>query len=295
MRRPIFIVAAPRSGSTLLFETLAKAPEIWTVGGEAHEIFEYSPLLRPGAPSVVANRITAASATPDVAANIKRLIYAKLIDRDGRTIVDVAKPAEIRLLEKTPKNSLRIPFIDAIFPDALFIYLYREGRPNISSIIKAWESGSWVTYGRLPDWPGTWSLLLPPNWQTLKAKPLAEIAYFQWASANQHIIHDLSTMPTTKWTAIDYNRLIDNSQDEIKRLCEFCGVTFDNVINMRTKGRLPLSRYTHTAPKVDKWRQHEQQLRNIEGRIDDIEARIAEFLRRHPRQPGDAEQPFNAT
>ena len=38
--RPLIILAAPRSGSTLLFETLAESPGVWTVGGESHSFIE---------------------------------------------------------------------------------------------------------------------------------------------------------------------------------------------------------------------------------------------------------------
>ena len=34
--RPMFIVSSPRAGSSLLFETLAQAPGLWTIGGEGH-------------------------------------------------------------------------------------------------------------------------------------------------------------------------------------------------------------------------------------------------------------------
>ena len=34
------------------------------------------------------------------------------------------------MLEKTPKNSLRVPFLNAVFPQALFVYLYREPRES---------------------------------------------------------------------------------------------------------------------------------------------------------------------
>lgn len=35
--RPVFIVSAPRSGSSMLFELLAQAPEVWTLGGESQQ------------------------------------------------------------------------------------------------------------------------------------------------------------------------------------------------------------------------------------------------------------------
>ena len=49
LERPVFIVAAPRSGSTLLFETLAVTPQFATLGGEAHWLVEGIESLRPGA------------------------------------------------------------------------------------------------------------------------------------------------------------------------------------------------------------------------------------------------------
>ncbi len=38
--RPIFIVSPPRSGSTLLFETLSQAPGVYTIGDESHVLIE---------------------------------------------------------------------------------------------------------------------------------------------------------------------------------------------------------------------------------------------------------------
>jgi len=56
--RPVFIIAAPRSGSTLLFETLAVSHSICTLGGESHGAIEGAqPELRPGAPGVDSNRL----------------------------------------------------------------------------------------------------------------------------------------------------------------------------------------------------------------------------------------------
>ena len=38
--RPVIILSPPRSGSTLLFEALARSPDLWTIGGESHAVFE---------------------------------------------------------------------------------------------------------------------------------------------------------------------------------------------------------------------------------------------------------------
>ncbi len=75
LERPIFIVAAPRSGSTLLFETLAVSPQLCTVGGEAHWLVEGIPALRPGAPGIDSNRLTAEHATESVASQVEQNLW----------------------------------------------------------------------------------------------------------------------------------------------------------------------------------------------------------------------------
>ena len=57
---------------------------------------------------------------------------AGLRDRDGAPPPDAGV---LRLLEKTPRNSLRVGFLDAVFPDALFVYLHREPGPTIASMM----------------------------------------------------------------------------------------------------------------------------------------------------------------
>ena len=42
----------------------------------------------------------------------------------------------VRLVEKTPENCLRLPFLLALFPDARVLYLTREGHSNVHSLIE---------------------------------------------------------------------------------------------------------------------------------------------------------------
>ena len=74
----------------------------------------------------------------------------------------------MRLLEKTPKNALRVPFLLEVFPDAQFIFPQSEPRANLSSMMQAWRAKGWVTYRQLPGWPGPWSLPLPPGYERLQ-------------------------------------------------------------------------------------------------------------------------------
>ena len=260
--QPVFIVAAPRSGSTLLFETLTQSRSLWTVGGESHRQFETISALRPANRGFSSNCLTAADATPDVVRQLLTNIALSLHNADGVSLSQIDSPPEaIRLLEKTPKNSLRIPFLKQVFPGARFIFLHRSPEANISSIMSAWRSGRFVTYRTLPDWQGLpWSLVLPPNWQQVNGAPLAEIAALQWASTNQTILKTLLQMPSDRWCAVSYERFLDNPSCTIQRLCKFASIPFDRHLQSRTANSLPHSRYTLTAPASDKWKQHADEL-----------------------------------
>lgn len=255
---PVFIVAAPRSGSTLLFETLACSPAFSTFGGEAHWLIENLEALRPGAPGVESNRLTESLATPQITSIIRRAAMDRLQGPEGGS-----PNAGTRMLEKTPKNSLRIPFLNQVFPDARFIFLWRDPRENLSSIMEAWRSGGWVTYPALPGWDGPWSLLLPPDWQLLRAAPLAAVAAHQWQKSNEIALNDLQQLQCKQWTAVSFHQLIANPSATVARLCEFAGIPFDQALQKRTAGALPRSRSTHTPPTPDKWRRNEKDIERV--------------------------------
>ena len=96
LERPIFIVAAPRSGSTLLFETLAVSPSLSTLGGEAHWLVEGIAELRPGAPGVDSNRLQAEHATESVAREIDRVLVQRMVDSNQRPVAPGATAALAR-------------------------------------------------------------------------------------------------------------------------------------------------------------------------------------------------------
>jgi hypothetical protein len=282
LERPIFIVAAPRSGSTLLFETLAVTPQLHTFGGEAHWLVEGSEELRPGAPGIDSNRLDAGHAAGSVAQRVVDRVLRNLQDSQGQPVT--AADGAIRLLEKTPKNALRIPFFDAVFPDARFIFLWRDPRENLASIMEAWRSGQWTTYAELPGWEGPWSLLLPPGWQALRGRPLEEIAAFQWESANRIVLDDLGALAPERWTSLSYAELVSRPQETLKRLCSFAGIEFDASLAGRTSAALPLSRYTQTPPAADKWRAHAHAIERVMPRVEATWRRLQALRAQSPKR-----------
>jgi hypothetical protein len=185
-----------------------------------------------------------------------------------------ADVAGTRFLEKTPKNALRIPFLDAAFPDAQFIFLWREPRANLASIIEAWKAGRWVTYRGLDEREDSWSLLLPPGWRAMRAAPLAEIAAFQWESANRIALDDLSKIDRSRWTSVTYEDLTANPRAVIERLTKFMGIGIDAGLEQRLAAPLPPSRQTNTPPASDKWRRYQAEIEALLPALQDTIERL---------------------
>jgi hypothetical protein len=253
LNRPIIIVAAPRSGSSLLFETLASSIQLATLGGEAHWMVESISELRPGAPQVDSNRLIARHASPAIIERIQDQILEGMIDRQG---TPVRNGRILRFLEKTPKNAVRIPFFNRVFPDAFYVFLWREPRGSISSIMEAWRAGKWRTYPRLEGFASPWSLLLPPGWQTMRGRPLEEVAAFQWSVTNITVLDDLSLLPAARWTAVNYDDLIADPASTIQRICLLAALEFDAGLAERVSQPLPPAQHTLTPADPQKWKRN---------------------------------------
>ncbi|MFL5386703.1 MAG: sulfotransferase family protein [Longimicrobiaceae bacterium] len=268
--RPVFIIAPPRSGTTLLFGLLARARGVWTIGGESHCVIEAVETLQARARGWESHRLTAADADPGTVHRLAAGFGARLRDREGNR--PPAGAAGLRFLEKTPRNCLRVGFLAAAFPDARFIHLYRDPRETVSSMLDAWRSGRFVTLPDLPGWPGPpWSLLLVPGWRALAGREPAEIAARQWAAATDHLLDDLERIPPARRCVARYDRLVADPQAEAERLCAWMGVAWDQAVS----APLPPSRSTLTPPGREKWRRNGEALERALPLVADTAARAA--------------------
>ena len=268
--RPIFIVSTPRSGSTLLFETLAQAPALYTVGGESHGVIERIPGLTPAARDWSSNRLTAEDAAAEAVEQLVASFYERLRDRDG-----FAPDGRVRMLEKTPKNALRVPFFDAAFPDAMFVYLYRDPRQTLASMIEAWMSGRFRTYPRLPGWEGpAWSLLLVPGWRRFHGWEVPQIVAEQWAITTETLLDDLAKLPRERVRTLVSSEFLTSPQLTIERLARSLDLGWDRPLGKA----LPLAKHTVSTPNPDKWRAVEAVIAAIWPAVEKADARARAFV-----------------
>jgi len=268
--RPVLIVSTPRSGSTLLFETLAKAPGLFSAGNESHRRIEgvgnFSPRLR----GWTSNRLDASDATAEAIEELAEGFYTALHDRDGR-----AASGDVRMLEKTPKNALRVPFFDAAWNDSIFVYLYRDVRQTLASMMEAWATGKFMTYRDLPGWRGPpWSLLLTPNWRDLNGLQLPQIVAGQWAATTKVLVDDLSALPRDRVIGIDYSEFLADPQGTMSALAGYLGLEWD----LQLPKSLPYSKTTFSRPAPDKWRRLESHINAVWPTVEAADVRARAFL-----------------
>jgi Sulfotransferase family len=243
--RPVFVIGAPRSGTSMLFAILRTSRTLAHWPGEAHEVWEAD--HHPALGDWSSNVLGADDATGEVAARIRRELY-------------LATGSRRRLVDKTPRNSLRIPFIDRIFPDARFVFLQRDGRDNVNSLINAWRTPRFRTY-KLPEphaIPGAdprwWKFVLYPGWEQDRSGPLEIVCAKQWKLCNDFALGALRALGEERWTRVRYEDLDADPERETGRVMDFIGVPYEPEVRQRARasGTTPVN--VVTPPERGKWR-----------------------------------------
>lgn len=115
------IIGAPRSGTSILGRVLDLHPVIST-WVEPYYIWDHHFRNAPH------DELMADQATDDIRFWIRRAFTRYLKVHNVEKVVD-----------KSPRNCLKLPFIQKIFPEASYIIILRDGRDTILSIFSQWK------------------------------------------------------------------------------------------------------------------------------------------------------------
>jgi hypothetical protein len=228
LERPIFVVGTPQAGTTYVFEVLGELPGVFSLDQRVRDVFDRAEEVRPALAGHDSHRRAAADAPPATVTRIRAQLAALLPEEPG-------EGGAPRVLDGAPRHALRIPFLDAIFPDAVFVYVYRSPRETIGGMVEAWNSGLYVTHPNLPDWPGPpWSMLLVPGWRELAGRSVAEIATAQWTTATRIMLDDLQALPPERWAVVDFAALLADPAPELERLTAVLELEWAELPSLRT-------------------------------------------------------------
>ena len=189
-----------------------------------------------------------------------------------------------RFVDKTPENCLRLDYLDALFPDAAYVFLRRRAADNVSSLIEAWKARPRFVKYRLPEQltglgalnGNRWSFVLVPNWRELLAAPLEEICAHQYVACNEAVLNARPELPRSRWIDVDYDDVVRSPVDELERVYGELGVRFTDEARQyaQSLSREPTAT-TLTAPRREKWRdQNPDSVERIHPLVVDVERRL---------------------
>lgn len=178
-----------------------------------------------------------------------KYIPLKLVQR---SFAKLYKKPPIRLVEKTPANCLRVPFLVKVFPDAKFIFLVRRGEDVVSSLMEGWKI--WSRTGRNPWTYTKWHYIVPPGWQNWKKRRLEEICAFQWIQANRIAWADLNVHCKGRFLLVRHEDLLSTPQYYYDKIREFCELPASEYFNTQV-ANIKKRAYTEggSPPRPEKW------------------------------------------
>ena len=233
--KPLIIVGAPRSGTNMLRDVLTSLDEIGTWPCD-----EINYIWRHGNVRYPSDELTPKHATH----NIKKYIRRKF--------TEIAKNQYSGIVvEKTCANTLRIPFVDAVFPGARYIYIYRDGMDVVGSASLRWTAKldipylfAKVRYVPKIDLPyyairyfgariyrlfsrerrlSFWGPSLNNMQEILQSHSLNEICALQWQRCVDKADEALSELPEGKVLRVCYENFVREPVTETEKILTFIG------------------------------------------------------------------------
>lgn len=209
LTRAVFVVGAPRSGTTFLGELFASVGEF---------SYHYEPVATKGAARYVYQR----SWSYWRARQFYRSTFSWLM----RVHLD----GHLRLAVKSPENSLLIPFLSRAFPDAQFIHIIRDGRDAaLSYSKKPWlQAASAGTRRREPGGylygpnPRYW--VEPERHAEFQETSDIHRAIWAWRRHTEAALNDLSNLDPSRSIEIRYEDLVYRTRLHAEPLVDFLGI-----------------------------------------------------------------------
>lgn len=285
--RPVFIVSAPSSGARTLARALARSTSAWTARPteDGTPVLDSMPALLPAERGWDSDRLSATDGlgAGELPERLRVRLWDHLSDRGGEPPAD--QDRNLRLVDATLSNSLRIPFLATVFPQAVFVYVQRDPRESIAGMLEGWQSGRQVSHPELPGWDGPpWSYPLAPEWRNLEGSELPEVCAHQWTMTTRILLQDLDRLPPDRWCVVDFDKLRASPAEELRRVCGFTDLAWEPALAEQIGSGAPQT-----------WRRRESEVEQVIERTVELAARARELIATPPQgrrtEPVDINSP----
>lgn len=256
LKAPIILLGNTRSGTTIVQKILSLHPDL--VGWyEPNALWVYPD---PG-------RLYDSFDENDASEKVKKYIRKKFLryqQKNGNRVV----------MEKSPQNILRIPYVKAIFPEATYLYIIRNPFSFISSVEFKWQktvTGRGIVR-RLKDTPlsqlhywvrryitqqfnkrilqkkylSIWGPKYNGIYEDLKTKDILTIIAKQWAECSRQAEEAMKLFGKDKILRLRYEDFVENPVSHMENICKQCGLEI-------TAEMLESAKATVKADRQNKW------------------------------------------
>jgi len=214
VQQPVFVVGAPRSGTTFLGRCIGALPSV---------SYHFEPMATKSAAEYVYN----GDWSEDEAARFYRFVFRNLL----RLHLD----GDLRFAEKTPRNCFVIPFLHRAFPKARFVHIIRNGldaalshskkpwlQPNTASRI---ETGS----HQFGTYPRFW--VEADRREEFRTTSTFHRCIWAWRRHVESALRSLDGVPEAQQCQLRYEGFVRHPHQVADRLLDFLEITEGNERN----------------------------------------------------------------
>ncbi len=235
INQPVFILGTGRSGTTILGMVLSMHHDVGFLNEPKalwHSVYAYEDLIGSYSSKKAKYRLDSDDASPQVIRASHHLFGAYLMASFSSRVVD-----------KYPEMIFRVPFLKAIFPDAKFLFLVRNGWDTCSSIEQWSDRLGKTNKSEVHDWWGVnsrkWTLLvdqLVPEHHDLAVhqqylyglQSHTDRAAVEWIITMREGLRLVNKYPNDVMR-ITYEELCQFPSDILESVCDFADLGKDEV------------------------------------------------------------------
>jgi len=216
----VSVIGCPRSGTSILYMFLSNSEKLWSLYAET----PFWPVISPES-----EVLTAGDATYSGVEQIVKAFCDRAHNYEGNE-----DEKEIRIVEKQPKTCLAVDYINRAFPGAYFVYITRDGRNVIHSLMDAWHKNPMIGWEpaeiRLElidgSYAPTWWGPRPPGWQNYTRGRLVDACAMMWVELNQYARRSLSKIDPGRVLTVRYEDLSTDPERAMGEICRCLDIPF---------------------------------------------------------------------
>lgn len=258
--KPIIVIGAARSGTKMLRAAIAAHPDVQAIPYDINYVWKY------GNYDLEHDELGAERLHRSSVRYIRTFCGRFLTKTRARTIV-----------EKTVSNTLRVGFVQSVFPDCRFVNLVRDGRDVAASARRMWKAPA-DTRSLIPKamkFPlraiptyaaqyvksyadrkisgaeslSSWGPRFQGIDEIVKSHPLIEVCGIQWKECVEKPRRDLEAVPADRVLHLKYEEFVADPIEGTARIMEFLGLDMHPDVRAHAESVV-------VGTHVDKWKKN---------------------------------------